>query len=249
MRESSHAHGRQAASLLTLADRVGRHGRGMTGDEEPAIEAGPSEARPAAATAVGPPRSGAAEAPPSIDPARRRRAYREIRLWGDPALRMAAHPVAEFGPALAAVVAHQAQVLFDAPGAGLAAPQIGLLRRVVVYRLPDDGPEPAFRALVNPEIVAASPDRELFEEGCLSMPYIFAEVERAAAVTVRARDPLGAPLEIQAEGRHASLLQHEIDHLDGVLIPDRLARPARRRFMAQLRAAVPSWPALHLGPK
>jgi hypothetical protein len=152
MRESSQACGRTAVGLLTLADRVGRHGRGMTGDEEPAIEAGPSEAKPAAATAVDPPGSGAAEVTlPSIDPARRRRAYREIRPWGDPALRMAAHPVAEFGRALAAVVAHQAQVLFDVPGAGFAAPQIGLLRRVVVYRFPGDGAEPAFRALVNPE--------------------------------------------------------------------------------------------------
>jgi peptide deformylase len=162
---------------------------------------------------------------------------------------MAAQPVAEFGRALAAVVAHQAQVLFDVPGAGFAAPQIGLLRRVVVYRFPGDGAEPAFRALVNPEVIATSPESELFEEGCLSMPDVFAEVERVAAVTVRARDPLGAPLEIQAEGRHASLLQHEIDHLDGILIPDRLARPARRRFMAEMRAAAPSWPALRLGPK
>jgi peptide deformylase len=186
---------------------------------------------------------------PPIDPARRRRAYGEIRLWGDPALRATAMPVTEFGPALEAEVARQAQVLFDAPGAGLAAPQIGRLHRIVVYRLPEDGPEPAFRALVNPEIAAASSEREVFEEGCLSMPDLFAEVERAAAVTVRARDPLGAPLEIQAEGRHASILQHEIDHLDGILVPDRLARPARRRFMAELRAAAPGWTALRLGPK
>ncbi|MFT3864421.1 MAG: peptide deformylase [Solirubrobacterales bacterium] len=174
--------------------------------------------------------------PPSIDPVRRARAYREIRLWGDPALRARARPVTEFGPALAAEIAHQAQVLFDAPGVGLAAPQIGRLRRIVVYRLPEDGPEPAFRALVNPEIVVASPEREPFQEGCLSMPGLFAAVERAVAVTVRARDARGAPLEIEAEGHHASLLQHEIDHLDGVLIPDRLDRPARRRFLAELRA-------------
>lgn len=183
-------------------------------------------------------------APSPIDPARRRRAYGKIRLWGDPALRAAARPVTEFGPALAAEVAHQAQVLFDAPGAGLAAPQIGRLHRVVVYRLPEDRPEPAFRALVNPEIVATSPEREPFVEGCLSMPDLFAEVERAVAVTVRARDPLGAPLGFDAEGRHASLLQHELDHLDGILIPDRLARPARRRFMAELRAAIRDWDAL-----
>jgi peptide deformylase len=219
----------------------------MSDDDEQAIVAGPGEVRPAAETEVDPPPAEATL--PSIDPARRRRAYSEIRLWGDPALRLEAHPVTEFGPELAAEVAHQAQVLFDAPGAGLAAPQIGRLHRIVVYRLSEDGPEPAFRALVNPEVVASSPERELFEEGCLSMPDLFAEVERAAAITVRARDPLGAPLEIQAEGSHASLLQHEIDHLDGILIPDRLARPARRRFMAELRAAAPSWAALRPGPK
>ncbi len=201
-----------------------------------------------AAVPANPPGSEAADVTvPPIDPARRRRAYREIRLWGDPALRATALRVTEFGPAIEAEVAHQAQVLFDAPGAGLAAPQIGRLHRIVVYRLAEDGPEPAFRTLVNPEIVDASSERELFEEGCLSMPDLFAEVERAAAVTVRARDPLGAPLEIQAEGRHASLLQHEIDHLDGILIPDRLARPARRRFMAGLRASAPGWAALGLG--
>jgi peptide deformylase len=242
MRESSHACGLPAVSLLTLADRVGRHGRRVDEDDESTIMAGTGEARPIAVREIDPPPAEATV--PAIDPARRRLAYREIRLWGDPALRMSAHEVTEFGPALAAEVAHQAQVLFDAPGAGLAAPQIGRLHRIVVYRLPEDGPEPAFRALVNPEVAAASADRELFEEGCLSMPDVFAEVERAAAVTVRACDPLGAPLEIHAEGRHASILQHEIDHLDGVLIPDRLSHQARRRFMAELRAAVPSWAAL-----
>jgi peptide deformylase len=173
---------------------------------------------------------------PPVDAARRRRAYREIRLWGDPALRSVALPVAEFDDALAVEIAHQAQVLFDAPGTGLAAPQIGRLRRIVVYRLPEDGPESFFRTLVNPRIVAASPERELFEEGCLSMPNVFAEVERAAAVTVQASDATGAPLEIDAEGHHASVLQHELDHLDGVLLPDRLPRPARRRFLAELRS-------------
>jgi peptide deformylase len=221
----------------------------MDEDDEPANVIGRGEAEPSAVTKIDSSRAEAAEATlPSIDPVRRRRAYREIRLWGDPALRMAARPVTEFGQALAAEVAHQSQVLFGAPGAGLAAPQVGRLHRIVVYRLPEDGPEPAFRALVNPEIVAASSERELFEEGCLSMPDVFAEVDRAAAVTVRARDPLGASLEIEAEGRHASLLQHEIDHLEGILIPDRFARPARRRFMAELRAAVPSWGALRSRP-
>jgi peptide deformylase len=143
-----------------------------------------------------------------------------------------------FGAELKDEIAHQAQVLFDAPGAGLAAPQIGRLRRIVVYRLPDDGPEPFFRALVNPELIATSRERDLFEEGCLSMPDVFAAVERAAVVTVRARDARGEPLEIEAEGHHASVLQHELDHLDGILIPDRLDRAARRRYLAKLRAAL-----------
>jgi peptide deformylase len=178
--------------------------------------------------------------PPPIDLARRRRAYREIRLWGDPALRAVARPVTGFDPALETEVAHQAQVLFDAPGAGLAAPQIGRLRRMVVYRLPDDDPEPFFRVLVNPEIVATSPTRELFIESCLSMPGVFAEVERAATATVRARDARGEPLEVVAEGHHASILQHELDHLDGVLIPDLLDRAARRRYLGELRSVLRS---------
>jgi peptide deformylase len=173
----------------------------------------------------------------ALDAERRRRAYREIRLWGDPALRSRALPVAEFDAALAAAVDHQAGILFDAAGAGLAAPQIGRLRRIVVYRLAEDPEEPFVRALVNPEVVAASRAREEFEEGCLSMPGVYATVERAAAVTVRAFDPAGAPLEIDAEGRHASVLQHEIDHLDGILLPDRLARPERKRYLAELRAS------------
>jgi peptide deformylase len=199
------------------------------------------------AQATGRPGRGRREEPtqlppsPPIDLARRCRAYREIRLWGDPALRAVARPVTEFDDALAAEIAHQAQVLFDAPGTGLAAPQIGRLRRIVVYRLPRDGPEPFFRALVNPRIVAASPERELFEEGCLSMPGVFAEVERAAAVTVQASDATGAPLEVEAEGHHASVLQHELDHLDGVLLTDRLPRPDRRRVLAELRPALAAW--------
>jgi peptide deformylase len=195
-------------------------------------------AAPDPAAAAEPPAVAAED--PAADLARRRRAYREIRLWGDPALRSRALPVADFDAALAAEVDHQARVLFDAAGAGLAAPQIGRLRRIVVYRLAEDPDEPFVRALVNPRIVAASPERELFEEGCLSMPGIYATVERAAAVTVRAHDPTGTPIEIDAEGRHASVLQHEIDHLDGILIPDRLARPERKRYLAELRAAISS---------
>jgi peptide deformylase len=202
--------------LLTLTDRVAWDGRPVDEHDQPTP----------------------APLSPRVDPARRARAYREIRLWGDPALRVVARPVTGFGPGLEAEIAHQAQVLFDAPGAGLAAPQIGRLRRIVVYRLPEDGPEPFFRALVNPRIVAASSRRELFEEGCLSMPDVFVAVERAAAVTVRARDASGAPFEVEAAGHHASVLQHELDHLDGVLIPDRLTRAARRRYLAELRAAL-----------
>jgi peptide deformylase len=211
MAPSSHAATHPPRTLLTLADRVAWDRRRV--DE-------PTQLPP----------------PPPIDAYRRARAYREIRLWGDPALRAVARPVTEFDDALAAEVAHQARVLFDAPGTGLAAPQIGRLRRIVVYRLPDDGPEPFFRTLVNPRIVAASSERELFEEGCLSMPGVYATVKRAAAVTVQASDATGAPLEIDAEGHHASVLQHELDHLDGVLLPDRLLRPARRRFLAELRS-------------
>jgi peptide deformylase len=176
---------------------------------------------------------------------RSRKAYEEIRLWGDPALRSRATPVVEFGAALLRQADHMIEVMQDAPGCGLAAPQVGSLRRLFVYQLPggiEEEPPPP-RALVNPKIVDAAEEKELFLEGCLSIPRIYAAVERPSWVVVEATDPTGEPVEIHGEGFHASVLQHEIDHLDGVLLADRLEGPDRKAFLRAVReAAAAAWP-------
>lgn len=123
------------------------------------------------------------------------------------------------------------------------APQIGRLRRIVVYRRPEEGRDGPVQVLLNPAIIEASEERTTFTEGRLSMPGLFAAVVRPAAVRVRAQDLGGERFEILAEDEHASVLQHEIDHLDGLLIPDRLTGEERSRYMSELReAAAAGWP-------
>ena len=156
--------------------------------------------------------------------------FAAIRQWGDPALRETAREVEDFDRALAAQVEELKQVMIGAEGAGLAATQVGVLRRLFVYRVGDEPP----RVVVNPVIVEAGEAREPELEGCLSLgkASVLVEVERPVAVTVEGRDVEGRPLTIEAEGMHARILQHEIDHLDGVLMLDRSppdqARAAKR---------------------
>jgi peptide deformylase len=163
--------------------------------------------------------------------ARRAAALGQVRLWGDPVLRTAARPVERFDAELQAQAGGMARLMDDALGAGLAANQIGVLRRLLVYRLTADAP---LRVLVNPEIEWTADDQEEFSEGCLSLPGIWVEVLRPARVRVTARDEHGRPLTVHAEGREASVVQHEIDHLDGVLVLDRLDADARRRAVRRL---------------
>jgi peptide deformylase len=169
---------------------------------------------------------------------RSRMAYEEIRLWGE-----------KFSAALRRQADHMIEVMQNAPGCGLAAPQVGSLRRLFVYQLPggvDEEPPPP-RALVNPKIVEASEEKELFLEGCLSIPRIYVAVERPRQVVVEATDPDGEPVEVQAEGFHASVLQHEVDHLDGVLLADRLEGAERKAFLRAVReAAAAGWPGEEL---
>lgn len=185
---------------------------------------------------------------PAVDPrarARRLAAYREIRLWGDPALRATAAPVERFDDALARLVERLRRVMDDAPGAGLAAPQLGVLARVVVYRLPEDERDAPSRVLVDPAIVERSAECATFVEGCLSMPGVLAPVERSARVVVRAHDERGRLCEIAAEDDHASVVQHELDHLDGMLLPDRLSPEHRRAYVGAVReAARTGWPGI-----
>jgi peptide deformylase len=154
-----------------------------------------------------------------------------IRQWGDPTLRAVAAPVAAFDELLAMQVRRMRATLLAADGAGLAATQVGSQRRVFVFRFTPDDP---IDAIVNPEVVAASDARATFVEGCLSFMAVTVAVARPEAVRVRGFGLDGRERVVEAEGPDASLLQHEIDHLDGVLTLDRATPRERRRAIAVL---------------
>jgi peptide deformylase len=156
-----------------------------------------------------------------------------IRQWGDPALRQVAQPVLRADDILRAQVARMRRHLEDVGGAGLAATQVGLLRRVFAFRM---DPEHPAEALVNPRIVSRSAERATFHEGCLSFNSIIVAVQRPAAVRVEGEDLDGRALRFDVEGFGASLLQHEIDHLDGILTLDRAEPAERRRAIGALLA-------------
>lgn len=172
-----------------------------------------------------------------LDPeraARRRAALARVVQFGDPVLRSKAAPVDHFDEALAAEAARMGELMDEAIGVGLAANQIGALHRLLVYRVEEEG---EIHAVVNPTIEWTSDEREPGMEGCLSLPGVWVEVERPAGVRVRAQDLTGAEIEIEAEGFHARVLQHEIDHLEGTLILDRISRADRREAMRTMREA------------
>jgi peptide deformylase len=178
-----------------------------------------------------------APAPAELDPetrARRDAALRRVRKFGDPVLRAKALDVDRFDEALQAEVAQMGELMHDALGVGLAATQLGVLHRVLVYRA---YPEDPLTALVNPVLEWTSEELEVGDEGCLSLPGVHVEVERALRVRVRAQDETGQPREVEAEGLEARVIQHEIDHLDGVLILDRISREARKEAMRAMREA------------
>jgi peptide deformylase len=166
---------------------------------------------------------------------RRAAALAQVRMWGDPVLRGVARPVERFDAELRAQADRMARIMDDALGAGLAANQVGMLSRLLVYRVAQDAP---LRVLVNPEIEWTADEEESFPEGCLSLPGVWVEVARPARVRVSARDEDGRPVTVNAEGREASIVQHEIDHLDGVLVVDRLEPDARRPAVRRLREAI-----------
>jgi peptide deformylase len=166
--------------------------------------------------------------------ARRDAALARVRKHGDPVLRASAVAVDRFDGALQAEIERMGELMADALGIGLAATQLGVLNRVLVYRVHVEDP---ITALVNPVLEWVSEELETAEEGCLSIPGVHVEVERPARVRARARDGAGAELLIEAEGLHARVIQHEIDHLDGVLMIDRISREARREAMRSLREA------------
>jgi peptide deformylase len=156
-----------------------------------------------------------------------------IRQWGDPALRQVARPVVAVDDILRAQVARMRRRLEAVGGAGLAATQVGLMRRLFVFRADPDVPADV---LVNPRVVSSSAELETFHEGCLSFSAIVVAVTRPAAVVVEGSDLDGRARRLEVEGFEASLLQHEIDHLDGILTLDRAAPAERRRAVAALLA-------------
>jgi len=177
-------------------------------------------------------------APAELDPevkARQDAALRHVRKLGDPVLRASAVPVERFDATLAAEIERMGALMSDALGIGLAATQLGVLHRVLVYRTE---PEDPIVALVNPVLEWASEELEPLEEGCLSLPGVRVEVERPAEVRVRAYDAAGEELAVSASGLEARVIQHEIDHLDGILILDRVPREARKQAMHDLREAL-----------
>ncbi len=164
--------------------------------------------------------------------ARRTAALSHVRKFGDPVLKSQARPVKRFDDELRSEIERMGNLMSDALGVGLAANQVGVLHRVLVYRVLGDG---AIAALVNPEIEWAGEQTEPFEEGCLSLPGVLVEVERPIDVRVRAQDEHGEPLLVEASGLEARVIQHEMDHLDGVLILDRTSKAERREAMGILR--------------
>ena len=173
-----------------------------------------------------------AEQPSPEQLARREAALARVRKYGDPVLRETARPVAAVDAVTRDQIAEMRRLVEDAGEAGLAATQLGILNRVFVYRTDPEGP---VRALVNPEVTWASTETEVAEEGCLSIPGVWIEVERPARVTVRGLGEEGEEVVIEAEMPEARVLQHELDHLDGVLTLDRTTKQQRREALRELR--------------
>jgi peptide deformylase len=163
--------------------------------------------------------------------ARRQLALAQIRQYPDPVLRMQAPPVEEFDDDLKRLVARMSELMKDASGVGLAATQVGVLRRLFVFS-PD---EEVVEVLVNPEIVRRSDETETDDEGCLSIQGVTMPIERPVSIRIEGRDENGNEVGYDFEGTAARIVQHELDHLDGTLIIDRTTPEARREALAALR--------------
>jgi peptide deformylase len=163
---------------------------------------------------------------------RRRAALSQVRIFGDPVLKSPATPIADFDAGLAEEVERMVRIMRDGLGVGLAATQLGVMRRLLVFQAGFDATP---TAVANPEIEWSSGDLVVAEEGCLSLPRVVVDVERPLHVRVRGRDATGSPILLEASGLEARVLQHEIDHLDGVLILDRTEREQRKGALRALR--------------
>ena len=164
-------------------------------------------------------------------------AVRRIITLPDSQLRMASSPVAKVDGTVRTILDDMIETMYDAPGIGLAAVQVGVLQRLVVLDTArkDEPPQPLF--LVNPEIVQSSAERIIYEEGCLSIPDYYEDVERPERVRIRFQDRNGADCEMDADGLLAIAVQHEIDHLNGVLFVDHISRLKRERVLRKFAKA------------
>jgi peptide deformylase len=194
-------------------DHDGEHDHDHLGDDEPGVD---DDAR--------------AEAEAD---ARRRLALAQIRQYPDSALRLVAHEVTEFDDDLDRLVSRMGLLMDDAQGIGLAATQIGVLRRIFVFRYDDE-----VRAVVNPKIVERGKDTETDEEGCLSLQGVRVPVERATSLTLEGKNVHGADVRFELDAHGARVAQHELDHLDGVLIIDRTDDEHRKEALGILRPRV-----------
>lgn len=163
--------------------------------------------------------------------ARRQFALAQIRQYPDPSLRMRANDVTEFDAALSNLAEKMEALMVDANGVGLAATQVGVLQRMFVFSAGEDD----VRAIVNPEIAEQSEERGTDDEGCLSIQGVLVPVERSVSITLVGKDVDGADLRLELDEMVARVAQHELDHLDGVLILDRTTPEAKREAMATLR--------------
>ena len=163
--------------------------------------------------------------------ARRRLALAQIRQYGDPALRLIAHEVDDFDDDLRRLVDRMIVLMQEAQGVGLAATQVGVLRRLFVFQPDDDGP----RAIVNPVVVERGEETSTDDEGCLSLQGVKVPVERSTRIVLEGKDPNGDDLHIELDEYGSRIVQHELDHLDGVLIIDRTDDERRKDALAILR--------------
>jgi peptide deformylase len=163
---------------------------------------------------------------------RREAALQHVRKFGDPVLKSRASEIRSFGPELEREAERMVAIMHDAIGVGLAATQLGVMHRLLVFQA---GPDATPTAIANPSIDWLSNEVVMAEEGCLSLPRVSVDVERPLFARISGVDVTGEPLEIEASGLEARVLQHEIDHLDGVLMLDRTARDQRKAALRALR--------------
>ena len=162
-------------------------------------------------------------------------ALREILIVPDPRLKKECAPVEKVDDEIRELLNDMLETMYAAPGIGLAAPQIGVMKRVVVMDVSDDKEKPEPLKLINPEIIWESEETSVYQEGCLSIPEQYADVERPAEVGMRYMDENGETHEIEADGLLATCIQHEIDHLDGILFTDYLSALKRNMIIKKVQ--------------